>query len=147
MEPRFAELLVKGGIVTREQLAEAQKKERENNSSVTKEVVRLGFTSEEALTEFLAKQFGIETVEANFTPYDLYTAAEAFLASTSPTIVPVRTVNGASIGQAAPGPMTLRLIAAWNKMVGIDIVDQALNHLEKNECDRLMALWQNKKAA
>jgi type IV pilus assembly protein PilB len=63
MEPRFAELLVRGGIVTREQLAEAQKKERENNSSVTKEIVRLGFTSEEALTEFLAKQFGIETVD------------------------------------------------------------------------------------
>src|SRR6266542_696734 len=63
MEPRFAELLVRGGIVTREQLGEAQKKERENNSSVTREVVRLGFTSEEILTEFLAKQFGIETVE------------------------------------------------------------------------------------
>jgi type IV pilus assembly protein PilB len=63
MEPRFAELLVRGGIVTREQLGEAQKKERENNSSVTREVVRLGFTSEEILTEFLAKQFGIETIE------------------------------------------------------------------------------------
>ena len=63
MEPRFAELLVKGGIVTREQLDEAQKKERENSSSVTKEIVRLGFTSEESLTEFLAKQFGIETIE------------------------------------------------------------------------------------
>jgi len=63
MEPRFAELLVRGGIVTREQLGEAQKKERENNSSVTREVVRLGFTSEEILTGFLAKQFGIETVE------------------------------------------------------------------------------------
>src|SRR2546422_6556391 len=63
MEPRFAELLVRGGIVTREQLGEAQKKERENNSSVTREVVRVGFTSEEILTGFLAKQFGIETVE------------------------------------------------------------------------------------
>src|SRR3989454_105587 len=63
MEPRFAELLVRGGIVTREQLGEAQKKEREDNSSVTREVVRLGFTSEEILTGFLAKQFGIETVE------------------------------------------------------------------------------------
>jgi len=63
MEPRFAELLVKNDIVTREQLAEAQKKERENGSSVTKEVIRLGFTSEETLTEFLAKQFGIETVD------------------------------------------------------------------------------------
>jgi type IV pilus assembly protein PilB len=63
MEPRFAELLVKNEIVTREQLIEAQKKERENSSSITKEVVRLGFTSEETLTEFLAKQFGIETIE------------------------------------------------------------------------------------
>jgi branched-chain amino acid aminotransferase len=95
----------------------------------------------------LARQMGIEIVEGNFTPYDVYTAEEAFLASTSPTIVPVRTVNGTGIGNGAPGPMTLRLIAAWNKMVGIDIVDQALSHLEKNECDRLMTLWQNRKAA
>src|SRR5687768_9730318 len=63
MEPRFAELLVKGGIVSREQLTEAQKKERENSSSVTREIVRLGFTTEEILTDFLAKQFGIEAVE------------------------------------------------------------------------------------
>src|SRR5947207_10495406 len=63
MEPRFAVLLVKGCVVTREQLSEAQKKERENASSITKEIVRLGFTSENTLSEFLAKQFGIETVE------------------------------------------------------------------------------------
>ncbi|HYA29227.1 MAG TPA: hypothetical protein VEI95_10460, partial [Acidobacteriota bacterium] len=63
MEPRFAEYLVKGNIVSREQLAEAQKKERENSSSITKEIVRLGFTNEETLVEFLAKQFGIETVD------------------------------------------------------------------------------------
>lgn len=95
----------------------------------------------------LARQLGIEIVEGNFTPYDLYTAEEAFLASTSPSFVPVRTVNGAKIGKGAPGPITLRLIGAWNKMVGMDIVDQALSHLDKNERDRLMALWQNKKAA
>lgn len=63
MEPRFAELLVKGNVVTREQLAEAQKKERENGSSVTKEIVRLGFTNEETLSQCLAKQFGIEIVD------------------------------------------------------------------------------------
>ncbi len=65
MEPRIAELLVRGGIVSREQLSQAQDKERENGSSVTKELVRLGFTTEDALTEFLAKQFGIEKVELN----------------------------------------------------------------------------------
>jgi len=63
MEPRIAELLVKGGIVSRDQLAEANKKEKENSSSITREIVRLGFTTEEILADFLAKQFGIECVE------------------------------------------------------------------------------------
>ena len=63
MEPRFAELLVKGGIVSREQLSEAQKKEKESSSSVTKELVRLGFTNEDTLTNFFSKQFGIEIIE------------------------------------------------------------------------------------
>jgi branched-chain amino acid aminotransferase len=95
----------------------------------------------------LAKQLGLEIVEGNFTPYDLYNAEEAFLASTSPTFVPVKTVNGLKVGQGAPGPVTLRLIGAWNRMVGMDIVDQALSHLDKQERDRLMSLWQSKKAA
>ena len=65
MEPRIAELLVRGGIVSREQLTQAQDKERENGSSVPKELVKLGFTTDDALTEFLAAQFGIEKVELN----------------------------------------------------------------------------------
>jgi type IV pilus assembly protein PilB len=65
MEQRIAELLVRGGIVTREQLAQAQEKERSNGSTVTKELVRLGFTTENSLTQFLAKQFGIDIVEPN----------------------------------------------------------------------------------
>jgi branched-chain amino acid aminotransferase len=95
----------------------------------------------------LAKQLGVEVAEGNYTPYDLYNAEEAFLASTSPTFVPVKTVNGVKIGKGAPGPVTLRLIGAWNRMVGMDIVDQALSHLDKEERDRLLSLWQNKKAA
>ena len=82
------------------------------------------------------KQLGIEVVEGNYTPFDLYTAEEAFLASTSPTFVPIKTVNGAKIGNGAPGPITLRLIGAWNEMVGMDIVDQALSHLEQAERER-----------
>jgi type IV pilus assembly protein PilB len=63
MEPRVAELLVRGGVVTREQLTEAQDRERANGASVMKELVRLGFTTEDKLTEFLAKQFAIEKVD------------------------------------------------------------------------------------
>jgi type IV pilus assembly protein PilB len=65
MEPRIAELLVRGGVVTREQLNQAQEKERDNGSSVIRELVRLGFTSEDNLSDFLARQFGIEKVELN----------------------------------------------------------------------------------
>jgi type IV pilus assembly protein PilB len=63
MEPRIAELLVRGGIVSRDQLVQAQEKERDTGSSVIRELVRLGFTTEETLTEFLAKQFSIEKVD------------------------------------------------------------------------------------
>src|SRR5919109_3404054 len=63
VEPRIAELLVRGGVVTREQLVQAQEKERANGSSIVRELVSLGFTNEETLTEFLAKQFGIEKVD------------------------------------------------------------------------------------
>jgi branched-chain amino acid aminotransferase len=106
----------------------------------------LGGITKAAIFE-LAKQLRVEVVEGDFTPFDLYNAEEAFLASTSPTFVPIRTVNGARIGQGAPGPITLRLIGAWNKMVGMDIVDQALTHLDTPERERLITLWQNKKAA
>jgi branched-chain amino acid aminotransferase len=95
----------------------------------------------------LANQLGVEIVEGNYTPYDLYNAEEAFLASTSPTFVPIKTVNGIKIGKGAPGPITLRLIGAWNKMVGLDIVDQGLSHLSPHERDRLLSLWQSKRAA
>lgn len=57
--------MVRGGIVTREQLSQAQEKERDGSSSVSRELVRLGFTTEENLTEFLAKQFRIERVDLN----------------------------------------------------------------------------------
>ncbi|MDZ4345971.1 MAG: ATPase, T2SS/T4P/T4SS family, partial [Candidatus Binatia bacterium] len=77
MEPRIAELLVRGGIVSRDQLTQAQEKERDNGSSITKELVRLGFTSEETLTEFLARHFGIERVEIN--PAEIEDAVFALL--------------------------------------------------------------------
>jgi type IV pilus assembly protein PilB len=79
MEPRLGELLVRGGVVTREQLNQALEKEQDNGSHVIQELVRLGFTTEDHLTEFLATQFGIEKVQlenAEITPgiFDLVTA-------------------------------------------------------------------------
>jgi type IV pilus assembly protein PilB len=65
MEPRIGEILVRGGVVTREQLTKIPEKERDHGSNVVRELVRLGFTTEDTLTDFLAKQFSIEKVEPN----------------------------------------------------------------------------------
>lgn len=75
----------------------------------------------------LARSFGTPVVEGSFTPYDVYTADEAFLTTTTYCILPVAQLNGAPIGRETPGPLTQQLIAAWNTLVGVDIVAQALN--------------------
>jgi branched-chain amino acid aminotransferase len=95
----------------------------------------------------LARKLGIEVVDGNFTPYDAYNADEAFLASTSPTILPVQSVNGVRLHADVPGPVTTRLIRAWNDMVGIDIVEQALVHIGAAEAEPLRVVWRGKAAA
>lgn len=95
----------------------------------------------------LAAKLGIEVMDGNFTAYDAYNAEEAFLASTSPTIVPVQSIGGVKPRADVPGPITKRLIQAWSKMVEVDIVAQALNHLDAAERDSLLAAWRAKIAA
>lgn len=89
----------------------------------------------------LAGEAGIPVVEGNFTPFDVYNADEAFTASTSPTITPVKSLNGVNIGVGIPGPMTLHFIKQWNAMVGVDIVDQALAHLDDSEKQNALGAW------
>jgi branched-chain amino acid aminotransferase len=89
----------------------------------------------------MASELGIPVVKGNFTPYDVYCADEAFTASTSPSIVPVKSLNGVAIGKAVPGPITLKLMQEWEKMVGIDFVSQALAHIEDRDKQRLLGEW------
>ena len=89
----------------------------------------------------LADEMGIPVVEADFTPYDVYCADEAFTASTSPSIVPVKSLNGTTIGTSIPGPVTLKLMRGWEEMVGIDFVSQALGHIEDRDKQHLLGEW------
>ena len=56
-------------------------------------------------------------------------------------------INGVRPTKEVPGPVTKRLIHAWSDMVGLDIVAQALNHLDAGERDRLLKEWRAKSAA
>ena len=96
----------------------------------------------------LAHELGIEVVEDAFAPYDVYTAEEAFLSGTSGTILPARSLNASPIGDGTtPGPVTMRLIRAWNEMVDMDFVAQALGHLGDNERGPALAEWERRLAA
>lgn len=74
----------------------------------------------------LARQLNISVIEENLQPYDLYTADEAFLASTSYCVLPMTQVDRREIGDGKPGPVTQQLLAAWSEAVGIGIIDQAM---------------------
>ena len=78
----------------------------------------------------LATELGIPCEEADIDQYDVYTADEAFLTSTSLFICPVTSVSGHKIGDGkVPGPVTKKLIDAYVKFVKFDFVAQYLKFL------------------
>jgi len=78
----------------------------------------------------LAENLGIECIEADLYPYDLYLADEVFVTANSICLVPVSKINGKPMGKPAPGPITKRLLSAWSERVGYDIVQRALSHVK-----------------
>jgi branched-chain amino acid aminotransferase len=103
------------------------------------ERVSLGGIARETVLE-LAEELGIPAREADITPYDAYNADEAFITSTSKCVLPVSRLNGIRIGGEVPGPVTRRLLDVWSARVEVDIVEQALSHLEAAERQALEAL-------
>ena len=90
----------------------------------------------------IAAGLGIETVEGNFTPYDVYAADEAFISSTTPVILPAASLNGAPIsGGGLPGPVTLRLMKRFFELAGVDFVAQAVSRLGGNSSRNFSADW------
>lgn len=73
----------------------------------------------------LAESLGLACRERNLEPYDVMTADEAFFTSTPFTIMPATRFNGHDVGAGEPGPVTRRLMKAWDMMVEVDMVAQA----------------------
>jgi branched-chain amino acid aminotransferase len=58
-------------------------------------------------------------------PEELARADEVFLCSTSPCLVPVVRLDGRPVGSGSPGPAFAKLLAAWSRLVGVGIAEQA----------------------
>ena len=63
----------------------------------------------------IGRGLGIPGREETLRVADLLAADEAFITSTLKEAVPVRTIDGKTVGQGGPGPVTLRLLAAYRE--------------------------------
>jgi len=83
------------------------------------------------MTMDMAKEIGVPCTAGEIDMFDAANAEEMFLTSTSLCILPVRSFDGAPVGNGSiPGPITKRLIDAYSKSVGCDFVGQYLKALQ-----------------
>ena len=81
----------------------------------------------------LASQLGIEAIETNIEPYDIYSADEAFLTATPFCMLPTTHLNGLPIGEGKSGPIFKALLEQWSSNVGVDIEGQIRGYGRENK--------------
>ena len=74
--------------------------------------------------EELCPSLGIDCIEKNIEPYDVYTADEAFITGTPFCMLPVTSLNSLEIGDGSVGPIFSKIINHWGEKTGVDIVNQ-----------------------
>jgi branched-chain amino acid aminotransferase len=83
----------------------------------------------------VCKEIGINCIEKNIEPYDVYTADEAFMTGTPFCVLPVFRFNELSVGDGKFGKITMKIIKKWGENVGVDIIDQIKKYGQ--ECGKI----------
>ncbi len=65
----------------------------------------------------LCRRHDIPCFERTLQRHDLYVADELFLTGTGAEVVPVTRIDGRNVGAGTPGPVTRRLMQAFNELV------------------------------
>lgn len=65
----------------------------------------------------LARQAGHTVLEVGLVRHDIFAADECFLTGTAAEVVPVVKLDGRTIGNGKPGPVTRELLQAFHKLV------------------------------
>jgi branched-chain amino acid aminotransferase len=96
-----------------------------NNTIITPEGRNLlRGISRNYITDELADQIGVNIIEKNIEPYDVYSADEAFISATPFCMLPVVSLNQIKIGNGKVGKIFNKLLDAWSNNVGINIKKQ-----------------------
>ena len=70
MSQRLGDLLVKEKVITPEQLEQATKLQKEANLRLASALVKLGFLSDEDVTNFLSRQYGVPAINLSYFEID-----------------------------------------------------------------------------
>lgn len=70
MSQRLGDLLVKEKVITLEQLEQAIKLQKESHSRLASALVKLGFLSDEDVTNFLSRQYGVPAINLSYFEID-----------------------------------------------------------------------------
>ncbi len=78
---------------------------------------------------------GIEVIECNLDRYDAINADEACFTSTAFTLMPCVKVHGTQLADGQIGPITKKIINAWNELAGLDFIAQTNEYLQEMGAD------------
>src|SRR3954449_5940707 len=70
MSQRLGDLLVKEKVISPEQLVQAMKVQKETNCRLGSALVKLGFLSDEDVTNFLSRQYGVPAINLSYFEID-----------------------------------------------------------------------------
>jgi len=70
MSQRLGDLLVKEKVITPEQLEQATKLQKESHTRLASALVKLGFISDEDVTNFLSRQYGVPAINLSYFEID-----------------------------------------------------------------------------
>ena len=70
MSQRLGDLLVKEKVITPEQLDQATKLQKESHSRLASALVKLGFLTDEDVTNFLSRQYGVPAINLSYFEID-----------------------------------------------------------------------------
>ena len=70
MSQRLGDLLVKEKVNTSEQLEQALKAQKDQGTRLGSALVKLGFLSDEDVTNFLSRQYGVPAINLSFFEID-----------------------------------------------------------------------------
>ena len=70
MSQRLGDLLVKEKVITSEQLEQATKVQKETNCRLGSALVKLGFLTDEDVTNFLSRQYGVPAINLSYFEID-----------------------------------------------------------------------------